>query len=278
MAPKVSTDSGGGVGASLGRDADLENHENKDGLAMENRALAMDEPAEGDDPALALVPDPEEIRSGQATRADATGLARAKTLCQLQRFADAVPAVAAAITAEPRDPEAWCLMAEAQLGNDRPAAALQAAHAAASLAPTRERPRRLASLSLGRMGREQEAVEVAFEGTRCEPDSWQAHAQLAESLCVFRPRLDDARRAAEAAIALAPEAPGPHLAAGTVALAAGQRAEASSAFCAALAADPQCLEAHHRLAGVQALGPRRGASPVWRRALARIPRPGRRGR
>jgi predicted Zn-dependent protease len=207
-----------------------------------------------------------------------TGLARAETLCELRRFADAVPAVAAVIAAEPRDPDAWCLMAEAQLGNDRPAAALQAAHAAVSLAPTRERPRRLASVSLGRLGREEEAVDVALEGTRCEPESWRAHARLAESLAAFRHRLDDARQAADAAIALGPDIPGPHLAAGAVALAGGRRADAASAFCAALVADPQCLEAHHQLAGVQELGPRRGGSSVWSRALARIPKPGGRRR
>jgi tetratricopeptide (TPR) repeat protein len=213
-----------------------------------------------------------------AERRVQSGLGRAETLCQLQRFAEAVPVVAAAITARPKDPDAWCLMAEAQLGNQRPAAALQAAHAAASLAPTRERPRRLASLSLGRLGRVQEAVDVALEGTRCEPDSWQAHARLAESLAAVRDRLEDARRAAEKAISLGPDEPGPHLAAGTVAMAAGRRGEAASAYCAALAVDPQCLEAHHRLAGVDALGPRSDGSSLLSRALARIPRVGSRAR
>ncbi|MEA2213127.1 MAG: hypothetical protein QOF83_3075 [Solirubrobacteraceae bacterium] len=231
------------------------------------------EPAEPEE--IRLTPEiPEQTGSAAARSRSQGGLARATTLCELRRFADAVPAVAALISAEPRNADAWCLMAEAQLGNDRPAAALQAAQAAASLAPARERPRRLASLSLGRLGREEEAIELALEGTQCEPGSWRAHARLAESLAVSRHRFDDARHAADTAIALDPDVPGPHLAAGVVALASGRRGDAASAFCAALAVDPQCLEAHHQLAGVQALERRRGGFFAW----VRLPRLRRRGR
>jgi tetratricopeptide (TPR) repeat protein len=163
-------------------------------------------------------------------------------------------------------------MAEAQLGNERPSAALQAANAAAELAPGRELPRRLASICLGRLGRPDEAADAALEGTRCEPGSWHAHARLAESLSVFRHRLSDARHAAERARELGPDHPGPFLALGTVALAAGQRAEATSAFCAALAADPQCLEAHHRLTGVEATSTGKSPFSLWKRARGRLRR------
>jgi tetratricopeptide (TPR) repeat protein len=201
-----------------------------------------------------------------------TPFERAAMLCQLQRFTDATGAVSAAITEEPRNADAWCLMAEAQLGNERPAAALQAAHAAASLAPERERPRRLASVCLNRLGRDEEAVEAALEATRCEPEAWAAHAQHALSLSALRGRQADARRAAARALELAPQEPGAHLAIGGVALAAGRRAAAASAFCAAIAVDPQCLEAHQQLAAVEALGSRRGLASMWGRMTVRIPR------
>jgi tetratricopeptide (TPR) repeat protein len=196
-------------------------------------------------------------------------LARATTLCQLMRFADAVAAVSVTLAESPRDSDAWCLMAEAQLGNDRPAAALQAARAAASLAPDQEYPERLASLALSCLGHGEEAVEAALQATRRNPAAWQAQARLAESLAAFPDRAADAQRALERSRSLAPGEPGPHLAGGAVALAAGRPADAAAAFCAALAVDPQCLEAHHQLAGVEVLGPRRDPSRL-RRAIGRI--------
>jgi tetratricopeptide (TPR) repeat protein len=199
-------------------------------------------------------------------------LTRATTLCQLMRFADAVAAVSVTLAERPRDGDAWCLMAEAQLGNDRPAAALQAARTAASLAPAQEYSARLASLALSCLGREEDAVEAALQATRRGPAAWQAHARLAESLAAFPDRAADAQRALERSRSLAPGEPGPHLAGGAVALAAGRPADAAAAFCAALAADPQCLEAHHQLAGVEVLGPRGDPSRL-RRAIGRIRRP-----
>jgi tetratricopeptide (TPR) repeat protein len=200
-------------------------------------------------------------------------LTRAQTLCELGRYSDAVSAVAIAISKDPRDVEAWCVMADAQLGSEKPAAALEAARTAAKLDPGHERPHRLASLALERLGRDEDAAEAALQATRCGPGSWQAHVRLAHSLAAFRARLGEAREAAERARALRPEQPEPHLALGAVALAAGQQADAASAFCAALAADPQCVEAHHQLAGLGALGARGGRVSLARRLAARFTRP-----
>ena len=180
--------------------------------------------------------------------------------------------MAAVIAQQPRDAEAWCLMAEAQLGSERPAAALEAARAAAH-DPDRAEPLRLASLALGGLGRRKESAQAAREATQREPGSWQAHARLAHALAAARSRLGDARKAAEQALALNPDDPGPHVAAGAVALAAGRRADAASAFCAALAVDSLCGEAHNQLATVQALGPRRGLGATWARLFGRKPRP-----
>ena len=71
---------------------------------------------------------------------------RAQTLCDLGRFAAAAEAASQAIADEPRNSHAWCLMAQAQLGQDRAPAALVAAQAACRLEPAEEAPPRLATL------------------------------------------------------------------------------------------------------------------------------------
>ena len=185
---------------------------------------------------------------------------RAQTLCDLGRWADATLAAQQAVAAAPRDPAAWCLSARAQLGLGRARAALQAAQTAGSLDPAAEEPHHLSSLALEQLGRELEAATAAQDATRTAPDSWRAHARLARCLAALKDRLPEAHRAAERARALAPEEPGPHLAAGAVALAAGRPHDATSAYCAALGADPQCFEAHSRLASL------RDKQTGWRRA------------
>ena len=144
-----------------------------------------------------------------------------------------------------------------------PGAALEAARTASSLDPSAEEPHRFASLALGELGLEADAADAAAEATRCAPHSWQAHARLACALAALRNRIPDARRAAERARTLGPAEPGPHLAVGTVALAAGRRHDARSAFCAALGADPQCFEAHNQLALLGAGGQLGRAPWLW---------------
>jgi Tfp pilus assembly protein PilF len=87
---------------------------------------------------------------------------------------------------------------------------------------------------------------------------WEGHARLAHCLSGFRDQLKDAQTAADRALFLMPDAPGPHLASGAVALADGRRDDAAAAFCAALAVDPQCGDAHNQLADLQARGRDRG--------------------
>lgn len=86
------------------------------------------------------------------TRPDPSAWERAQTLSDLGRYADASAAVAEVISAQPREAQAWCLMARVQLGLERPAGALQAARTAAGLAPESEQPptRPVATPSRGR--------------------------------------------------------------------------------------------------------------------------------
>jgi tetratricopeptide (TPR) repeat protein len=196
------------------------------------------------------------------TRTPRAALDRAATLCELGRWAEATLAATEAVARTPRDPEAWCLSGRAQLGLGRPQAALQSAQTAATLAPEAEEPHHLASLALEELGLEAEAASAAREATVTAPGSWRAHARLARCLALLKDRLPEAHQAAEQARALAPEEPGPHLAVGAVALAAGRRQDATSAYCAALGLDPQCFEAHSQLA---ALGDARAGARVRRR-------------
>lgn len=164
-------------------------------------------------------------------------------------------------------------MSRAQLGLGHAKAALEAARSASCLDPSAEEPYRLASLAFGELGLEAEAADAAAQATRCAPQSWRAHARLARCLAALGDRISDARQAAERARALGPAESGPHLAVGTVALAAGHRDDATSAFCAALGADPQCLEAHSQLALLVPEGGERSAwarlSPALRRRFGR---------
>ncbi|MGH2869381.1 MAG: tetratricopeptide repeat protein [Solirubrobacteraceae bacterium] len=199
---------------------------------------------------------------------------RAQTMCELGRFAAAAEAAGRAIADEPRNAHAWCLMAEAQLGQDRPPAALVAAQAACRLEPDAEASHRMVSLALGALGRDEEAAAAAGQATRHAPQSWRAHARLAQCLAALCDRLPEARQAAQRALELEPGQAGPHLAIGRVALAAGRETDATSAFCAALGVDPLCVEAHIELSTL--LSRERRSPRPWARVGLFWPR--RRGR
>ena len=199
-------------------------------------------------------------------RPEPTPQERAETLCDLARWSDAAGAAQEAVTAAPRDPAAWCVSARAQLGLGRAQAALQAARTAGTLDPRAEEPHHLSSLALEQLGLEAEAVGAAEAATRAAPQSWRAHARLARCLAALSDRLPEALQAAERSRALAPGESGPHLAVGMVALASGRPADATSAYCAALGADPQCFEAHSRLASLSDARPAQGGRRrgLWR--------------
>src|ERR1700722_4603527 len=182
---------------------------------------------------------------------EATLLERAQHLCGLYRFPDAATLLSQIIAREPRHAHAWCLMARAQLGQDRPRAALQAARAAAALACDQGGPRRLGSMAPGylgragregmalvRLGRDEEAADAAQDAVRLAPNRWYGHAQLAHALSHLPPRLNDARAAADRGLVLGPHEPGAHIASGAVAAADGRRMDAIAAFTAALDIDP----------------------------------------
>lgn len=181
---------------------------------------------------------------------DATALAiqRARALCDLRRFGDAVQTLTAILGREPQNPYAWCLMARAQLGAGHSDAALQAARNASSLGPEEEWPHRLASLALYQLGDYPQAADAAKEAVRLAPHHWAAHVRLAYALARIKGRSKEANAAAKRGLELAPHEPDAHMAAGAVAVAARRREEAAAAFRRALEIDPQNAAAHNELA------------------------------
>jgi Flp pilus assembly protein TadD len=181
--------------------------------------------------------------------AAAVEIERARALCELARFDDAVPLLRRAVAAEPQNAGAWCLLARAELGRHHDEDAFQAAGTALSLAPDDEWPHRLTSVALGRLGRHEESLAMARAATRVAPYAWPAFVQLAHAAALSgRSGRDEALAAARQAVMLAPHEAESHLALGAVARARKRYKEAESAFRTALAIDPQHSAAHNELA------------------------------
>ena len=187
---------------------------------------------------------------------------RVELLCDLERWADALPLVSRLLATEPENELAWCLLAQCQLGLGDYEAALTAAGRAAALAPDSEWPHRLLSFAATHLGRRDDAVRAAREAVRLDPGAWQTHARLAAAACRgeagrgrlnprARPNRAEAALAAERALALAPDEPQVQLIYGSVAASLGRRAVAEHAYRTALQLDPQSSGAHHLLAALR---------------------------
>jgi tetratricopeptide (TPR) repeat protein len=174
-------------------------------------------------------------------------LSRAGTLCELCRYTEAQSLLSEVIAVEPRNVDAWSLMARVQLGQEQPLAALHAARAAISIAPAQEWPARLESAALGGLGRHDEAAEAAEKAVKLAPRDWRSQAQLAEALAPIKPRLQEAVAAAQRALELAPEEARSHIAVALVAEADDRPGDAAKSLVSALAIDPQNGAAHANL-------------------------------
>lgn len=176
------------------------------------------------------------------------GLERAHILCELRRFGEAIELLEQLVGRDADNPEAWCLLAQAQLGVGDPYAALEAAGHATALEPDDEWPHRLRSLAFQRLGVPDSAIAAAREGVRTGPHVWASHVRLASALVAAKRDLGEASAAAERAVELAPYQPDTHYTLGLVADAQGQRWDAEEHFRRALALDPQHGPSHNELA------------------------------
>jgi tetratricopeptide (TPR) repeat protein len=188
---------------------------------------------------------------GRPAGSAAAGLHRVEMLCDLERWAEARGLLGPLLAADPENHTAWCLLARCHLGLDQSEQALIAAHRAASLAPDEEWPHRLSSFATSKLGRHDEAVKAAREAVRLEPSFWQTHARLAGAAGQHALGKDEAVRAAEWALALAPNEPQVQLIYGSIAASQGRREVAERAYRKALELDPQSSGAHHLLAALQ---------------------------
>lgn len=176
-------------------------------------------------------------------------LQRAETLIELGRSEQAVELLGKALASEPNDAKLWCQLARAQLGLGRNQEVLEAAGQAIALAPDDEYGHRLASYALSEFGKHRQAAQAARECVRLAPDRWATHARLAETLAfTVRGRWGHARRAAERAVALAPDEPNAHLALAMVAFQSGRRRQARKILQQVLRLQPDNHFALHHLA------------------------------
>lgn len=192
---------------------------------------------------------------------------RVEVLCDLERWADALPLASLLLATDPDNDMAWCLLAQCQLGLGRYDSALSAAQRAAALAPDSDWPYRLISFAATCLGRHDDAVRAARTAVRLDPEAWQTHARLAAAAVrqqAGRGR-NEAASAAARALALAPDEPQVQLIFGTVAASRGEQVVAERAYRTALHLDPQNSGGHHLLATLH-LRRRLGSSGLARAA------------
>lgn len=179
---------------------------------------------------------------------NAAAVERASTLVDLRRWDDAAAHLRTILATDPHNDHALCLMARAQLGQTAYDQALRTSLAAISENPENDFAYRLASLSLTRLGRDEEAQAMARNAVRLAPQEAHCHRILAQALVWSGSDLDEARAEAERAVSLAPLDASCHAAVGKVAAASARTNDAEAAFHRALAIDPDNAVAHNDLA------------------------------
>jgi len=143
-------------------------------------------------------------------------------LLDLKRYDEAASLLALVVAVEPEDSRAWCLLAQAHLGNAQYQEAADAAKQAITLAPSDDWPYRLASLAHRHLGHSTSAWKAATEACRLAPDQWQSYVCLAQAELVRQMDHKAAERAAANARRLAPDEPEVHYVSGLVSFACGR--------------------------------------------------------
>ena len=187
------------------------------------------------------------------TTADVPGtpdalVARATTLLELNRPDDAVRLLGQALAQQPEHLAAWTLLAVAHDVRDDYADMLAAANRVVALAPDVETGHRLASVALGGLGQDEEAVRAATEAVRLDPVGFRTHLQY--SLMARKlPRLaPQALAAAERARELNPHSADVAFALGLASESAGARhADVVGHYREALRLDPEHVGARINL-------------------------------
>jgi tetratricopeptide (TPR) repeat protein len=173
-------------------------------------------------------------------------VARAETLFNLGRFAEARQRVADVLAADPSNAAAMRLLARCHTALREYREAVRVAHAAVAAEPTSSHGHRVLAHALNSAGDRWAATNAAHEAVRLAPHSWHAHLMLAECLRHGDPyaALSCAARARE----LAPLEPAIHITYGVIQHRLGRTDEARAAYLKALELDPEHASAHNNLA------------------------------
>jgi tetratricopeptide (TPR) repeat protein len=170
----------------------------------------------------------------------ADDLAAASAHLAAGRPGEAAAAVGLHLATRPDDPWALQLLACAQLRAGKRMAGRETALRARALDPGAEWAWRLWAEASLRMGDVDDARTGMTEALRLAPDDWHVHAD-AVRLGLFPP--DETRRHAAECLRLAPDVPDAYLVVAAVAVQDGRLSQARTAYRAALAIDPEHVEA-----------------------------------
>jgi tetratricopeptide (TPR) repeat protein len=187
-------------------------------------------------------------------------LQRAQLLAELGRYDEAVGELSPLIATEPGNVEALTMLARMHLATDRSAAALDAAEAAVSAAPTAVPPLVARGFALVDLGRWKTAASTADEILALGPTDAYAQRSAAAILSSSR-NGQQALNAAWRGVELTPEEPQAHLVLGLVSARLELYELAERAYREALRLNPQLAEARHDM-GVIRLEQRRYAEAL----------------
>ena len=173
-------------------------------------------------------------------------LDRARALCQVRRYDEALAFARRAVAQDPTDVERHCLLASALYHLDRNTEALRAAESGVAQDPAEEWAHRLRALALLSLGRKRPALAAAEQAVRLAPMAPEAHAALAQAQ-LANGRRDEAERTAARCVELAPDHALGHNVRAVVLLGTKRWRDAELACRQALAIDPEHAAARHNL-------------------------------
>ena len=179
-------------------------------------------------------------------------LHRARTLLDLGRHELARAELARVLADDPQSTEAWCLFAQCEQKTGNLNGMLYASRQALASNPDSEWAFRLQSLALHKLGWHSEAVNSARESIRLAPHQWQQYVVLVTAMIpLLAVHRDEAWRAADRAVELAPLQAETHLTRGVLAGAAGNLPVAEANYREALRLEPDNAIARNNLATIE---------------------------
>jgi Flp pilus assembly protein TadD len=180
---------------------------------------------------------------------------RIDNLRALGRFTDAEHLIRTALATDPADALLLWRLSAVLLGTGRVAEGLHASQAAVAADPHDPDAQRLHALLLTASNRHREAMDAGYAAVTLAPQHAHTVTVYAHVL-MCSGRYGDAAVVARRAVELAPNDPETHMEVGDVALSAGDRQTARTAYENVLALDPEHATARRNLAAVDVMSRR----------------------